>query len=88
MYISLVNRRSPNSLEVANTPPCDFLEEGGIDGGSAALAFLRLGVLVERAFENRLARENAGNIVPFRAVIRVGETQSAAGRGLVCMSRL
>jgi len=42
------------------------LQESGIDGGGPLLALGGIGVLVERTFEDGIARKDAGQLVPTR----------------------
>jgi len=44
-------------------------------------------VLVERVLQNRFAGEDAGDLVPLRLVLVVGEVQGAGGRRLVVLVR-
>jgi len=64
------------------------LQESGIDGGGPLLALGGIGVLVERTFEDGIARKDAGQLVPTRGQVRAGDVEDAADRGLVGLGRL
>ena len=51
-------------------PAFDLFQESRVDGRGAFLALGGFGVFVERAFENRVLGEDAGDVVPLRRHIR------------------
>ena len=68
-------------------PALDVFEEGVVDVGGAALGLGGFGELVERAFEDGLAGEDAGDLVPALGVLGVGGVEDAAGGGCVVFGR-
>jgi hypothetical protein len=70
-----------------HAPVFDLLQEGGIDGGGAAFGLVGLGELIERSFEDGLAGEGAGDVVPVVGIIFIAQIQDAGDAGLVGVGR-
>src|SRR5207249_530945 len=67
------------------TPAFDGLQKFVVNVGCAALGFVRFSILVERAFEDSIAREHAGDLVPTLGVFAVGNEKDARDSGAVLL---
>src|SRR5437773_2478528 len=66
-------------------PAFDGLQKFVVNVGCAALGFGGLSKLVERAFENGIAGEDAGDFVPAFGVVRVRNIENATGGGVIVL---
>ena len=70
------------------TPTLDFLQKSGIHFSGAPLGPFRLHVFVEGAFEDGIARKDAGYLFPALRVFFVREIQDAGRGSFVGLDRL
>lgn len=80
--------RSARLWASASRQPSISFKESRVNLSRAALRLVRFGVLVEGTFQNRIAREDRSDVVPFVEVILVNDVLNAACCRAVLKKRL